>query len=130
MSRYSLYLDYRRCNTPAAKAYSLLVQDTGHDRDWLQTWVDSIIRVVIGVVTFSIAKGLFRDNHRPITPETVWIESPSSKTTTEFPFFQGARIVRKHGWEFAVVQPIQPPRVITRREALSILLHGDKLGVI
>ena len=130
MSRYDLYREYRRGDTTAVKAYERMKRVTEHKGGAVQVAAESIISAAIGTVIFSIVSRLFRDTCRPLTPATVWIESPSGETTLELPFFQGTRIARKHGWGFAAVQPIQPPRLITRREALSILLHGDKLGVI
>ncbi len=53
----------------------------------------------------------------------LWIVSPSGKTTVPLPFYTALRVVRKHGWGLAEVEPV---RRISRRDALKILVKGDK----
>ena len=55
----------------------------------------------------------------------LWITSPTGKTTIQFHYKLAMRIIRKRGWRFAKVEPVKAKRVISRREALEILLHGN-----
>ncbi len=56
---------------------------------------------------------------------TLWITSPSGKTTRKMPFYTALRIIRKQGWHMTSVEPTRPKRTISRWQALSILLLGD-----
>jgi len=56
---------------------------------------------------------------------TIWVTSPSGKTTVRLPVMEALRAVRKHDWELTVTYPL---RKVGRREALDILIHGDRLA--
>ena len=123
--RYKLYANYRLDGTPALRAFSLMRHTTEPNGAPIDTFIKGVISAVIGCVIFQIMLDLF-PKKRDLIPPTLWIESPSGETIREFPFLQGMRIIKKKNWDFAVVRPIQPPRVVSRREALSILMFGDK----
>ena len=56
----------------------------------------------------------------------LWITSPSGRTTIELPLKLALRIIRKRKWRFAKVAPVKPDRVVSRHEALKVLLFGDE----
>ena len=123
-SRYDRYLIHRASNTPALKAYQTMTRLPSDS-----PLIDGLISTMIGLIVFSVVQRIvdkLTGGHHAV-PATVWIESPSGDTKREFPFWQGSRIVRKHDWHFAVVAPIRPARIVSRREALGILLWGDRL---
>ena len=129
--RYDSYLFYRqasRCR-PSQALTALREEDAKvalppSDKNALSATTKSLVTVLIGIMTFCVIHsalsglGFFED-------ETLWIESLSGKTVKKLPLPVALRIVRKRGWHFAEVEPVKPPKVVSRREALGILLFGD-----
>jgi hypothetical protein len=80
---------------------------------------------VCGLVVFLIADPIIRRLF--IFEDTeIWVTSPSGNTTRKLPLPIALRVIRKREWNFTETQPIKPPRIISRREALRILIFGDK----
>ena len=89
--------------------------------------VEGLVSIVIGIVSFiAIGKALRSLTGKWFDGESLWITSPSGKTTVEMPFRLALSIARKRGWSFTEVEPVKPRRIIGRREALKILFRGDK----
>lgn len=83
--------------------------------------IQKVLSVVIGVgALLHVIRRLF-----PFKYGVLWITSPSGKTTKALPFYLAMRIIRQHGWYLAKVEPMKPRRVISRIEAVHILLFGD-----
>ena len=93
-------------------------------RGLLNSLVAGVISITIGIVLFGTLLKFLKPSRYEGT-RTFSIESPSGKTVRELPLYQALRIIRKRGWDFAEVEPIRPPRFISRREAFNILLFGD-----
>ena len=81
--------------------------------------VQSLSTLVIAIVSFVVLNALVADI---ITNKGVWIVSPSGETTIELPHWTAIRVVRKHGWHFAIVEPVKPVKNVTRWSALKILI--------
>ena len=75
--------------------------------------------VAIGVIA-SIFHGL-----NAIRIHTIWITSPSGKTTKQLPLYQALRIIKKRKWQFTQVTPTRASVPIARKSALRILLFGS-----
>lgn len=112
--RYKRYANYRLGETPALEAFTKM-----RDAPARSSLSSDLTDVVIGALTIVLALVM-------LGGRTLWIQSPSGETVRQFPLWQALRIVRRHGWTFASVEPIQPPRVISRREAIRILMLGDR----
>ena len=83
----------------------------------VESLVRTLVSMVVGIVVFFQLMG--GDD----LSETMWITSPSGKTTIKLPLDLARRIVRKKGWTCTATEPI---RNISRKEAIKILLKGDK----
>ncbi|MBU0847496.1 hypothetical protein KKH23_09960 [Patescibacteria group bacterium] len=80
--------------------------------------LNNLLRVMIAAaVVMMVFKSFLR---RRIT---LWITSPSGKTTVQLPLELALRVIRKKQWTATKVEPV---RTVSRREALKILLHGDR----
>ena len=126
VDRYALYANYRLGDTPSLEAYKLM-RHAEESPERVRGILQGLVSTVIGIIMFQTVQGLLPDRG-DLVPPSLWIESPSGRTIREFPFYQGIRIIRKHDWDFAVVEPIRPARFISRREALHIMLFGDKVA--
>ncbi len=89
--------------------------------------IEALISVVIGVVSFCIVDSLV-SNLIKEGGDLLWLVSPSRKTTVQLPFRTALRVVRKHGWSLAAVEPVRPVRRVTRWEAVKILVQGAWVG--
>lgn len=72
-----------------------------------------LIEVAIGMIMFCCMFDL----------TTFWVTSPSGKIHKELPLQQALRIMRKHNWTAAEVEPV---RMVSRFEAFKIMIFGDK----
>ena len=120
---YESYRNLRLLDKPAIQVYDeMKEQEARQDKMDIPT---HIVDCVCGLAVFSIAESVIR---RVFIFEDakIWITSPSGKTTVALPLPIALRVIRKREWNFAEVEPINPPRVISRREGLRILLFGDK----
>ena len=87
-----------------------------------QDFMGSMVNVAIySVVIMSILSIIRKRNY---FNNTIWVTSPSGKTTIRLPIINALRIVRKRGWSITKTYPL---RKVSRREALNILIHGDKI---
>jgi len=122
---YSLYLNYRVGDVPALKAFANMreAQSKSEEGINLSCIIQGVISVVVGLLMLGIR---VKGTPKYVTWGILWIQSPSGKIVKEFPLPQALRIIRKHDWALADVKPLKPPRVISRREALRVLLFGDK----
>jgi hypothetical protein len=53
----------------------------------------------------------------------LWVTTPKGKRSIQLPLYVALRLVRSRNFTFTKVEPT---RTISRREALRILIHGDK----
>lgn len=83
--------------------------------------ISTMIGVFIGVVLMCSISKRFR-----LPLPSIWVTSPSGKTTVEMPLYQAMRMVNKRHWKYTDVEPVKPPRKVSRLEALKILIIGDK----
>lgn len=120
---YDTYRRLRLLDHPALQAYS-----EAKGKEAKRNAMDlatSLGDMLCGLVVFTIATEVIRRGF--IFKDTpLWITSPSGKTTMALPLPIAFRVIRKREWDFAKVEPVRPPRVITRRQAMRILIFGDK----
>ncbi len=100
-NKYELYLRYRADGESALAALKLIRELEAEGA--IPAMVRRIISIVLGLL---MLPRLFK-KRRYAGGGMLWIKSPSGKAIHQFPFYQALRIVR-------------------RREALHILLVGDK----
>lgn len=86
------------------------------------TMINSLLPIAVAVSVAAMALHSFLG----YVKDGLWITSPSGKTTIELPLQLALRVIRKRKWKFANVAPVEPNRTVNRREALKILLTGDK----
>ncbi len=79
--------------------------------------IDGFLNTMVSILAAVLIMGWMR--------WTLWITSPTGKTTRKMPFYEALRIIRKHGWHMTLVAPIKPNRIISRWQALKILISGD-----
>ena len=118
---YGTYRRLRESGEPAIKVYQTwkkhqLSIDTP---SFVHQALCSLLPLVVGIM---IIVGMFR-SIKTIHPPTLWITSPSGNTTRRLPLYQALRVVRERKWRFAEVEPV---RTISRREALRILISGER----
>jgi hypothetical protein len=95
--------------------------EKSRSEDTMTGLIHAMISVFVGITIMGAFLGIFKK------PD-IWITSPSGKTTIKLPLHQAMRIVRKQNWKYTEVEPIKPPRKISRLEAFKILITGDKDG--
>ena len=120
---YESYRKLRLLDRPAIQVYAEFKDRETKRAD--MSFTNLLCDMICGAITYVIVCGVLRRVF--IFQDTpLWIKSPSGKTIVALPLPIALRVIRKHEWDFAEVEPIKPPRIISRREALNILLFGDK----
>jgi len=79
------------------------------------------------VIAIGVIASIFHSLNA-IRIHTIWVTSPSGKTTKQLPLYQALRIIKKRKWRFTQVAPIKPSVPISRKSALRILLFGRNNG--
>jgi MFS family permease len=120
--RYDWFIRLRGDGLSALEAFKEIRESEEHTA--LQLLVRGVISMVIGLIVLGAISDIW--GWRYSGPTMFWIQSPSGRTIKEFPLYQALRIIRIRKWDFAKVEPVKPPRIISRREALHILFYGDK----
>ncbi len=96
-------------------------------KDGWSSLVSAVGEIITFVVIDNALTSIFGWRWRPRDSDaTIWIIHPDGSTSRPFPLYQGLRVARKHGWLITDASQLEPKRVIGRREALSILLFGDR----
>ena len=80
--------------------------------------LSDILPLAVAIMTIA---GIFHSLNAPRIP-TIWITSPSGKTTKQLPLYQALRVIKKRKWRFTQVAPIKAEEPISRKNALKILL--------
>lgn len=120
---YESYRRRRLLDKPASQVYSEMKEQEARQGD--MNLPSLMVAAVCDLAVFAIAQEVIRRAFIFDNTE-IWITSPSGKTTVAVPLPIALRVIRRREWEFAKVEPINPSRVISKREALHILLFGDK----
>ena len=122
------YYAYRRSGSRAIEAYRAAHNVLAETDEWRKEnliagkMMQAILPLVVAVgLTVYAFQGFYS-----VTLHGVWVTSPSGKTTRQLPCKLANRVIRRRHWRFARVEPVQPKRLIGRKEALQILIRGDK----
>ena len=120
---YESYCRLRQGGEPAIKVYQVWkehypIMDSPSS---VYQALSDLIPLVVAIMTIA---SIFHSLNA-IRIHTIWITSPSGKTTKQLPLYQALRIVKKRKWQFTQVAPIKAEEPISRKNALKILLFGN-----
>ena len=102
MINYESYLERRGWGLRAVEAYNATIESEG-EADLLK----GLISMVVGVVVYSVVQeacdGITGEN---VWGGLIWIESPTYQSIKQVPLRLAIRIIRKRGWHYAEVEPV------------------------
>lgn len=120
---YESYCRLRQGGEPASEVYQVWKEHQlkQNSMDIYQMLGD----IITGIMVFTIVAGMLtRLDYMAVHP--IWITSPSGNTTRQLPLSHALRIIRKRQWRFTSVTPVTTKSPISRKNALKILLLGNK----
>lgn len=88
--------------------------------------IRGLVSVVVGVIAFVIVDDILGGHRRRRNQDIdgdLWIVAKGGGKPVKLPFWVAARVIRKHEWMLADVEPVQVPLLTTTRwEHLKIAL--------